>query len=57
MQVLTEEINKHMDLEEVMWNQRSKIEWLRHGDQNTKYFYCRAIERNKRNFISRLENA
>ena len=32
VQVLMEEINKLMELEECMWNQRSKIEWLRHGD-------------------------
>lgn len=45
-----------MDLEECMWNQRSKVDWLKHGDLNTKYFHCRATERNKRNFISGLEN-
>lgn len=45
-----------MDLEECMWNQRSKVDWLKHGDLNTKYFHCRATERNKRNLISGLEN-
>ena len=28
MGVLIEEINKLMDMEEFMWNQRSKTEWL-----------------------------
>lgn len=39
-----------------MWNQRSKSDWLRYGDQNAKYFHCRAIERNKINFIYGIEN-
>ena len=57
VKMLTEEISKLMELEEHMWSQRSKTEWLRYGDQNTKYFHCRATERNKKNFISGLENA
>ena len=54
---LSEEISRLMDCEERMWSQRSKTEWLRYGDQNTKYFHRRATERNKKNFISGLENA
>ena len=43
-------------MEDCMWNQRAKVDWLRDGDKNTKYFHCRSTERNKRNFISGLEN-
>ena len=39
-----------------MWNQRAKSDWLKYGDQNTKYFHCRSSEQNKRNFIAGLEN-
>nr|POF21903.1 putative ribonuclease h protein [Quercus suber] len=56
VKILREEIAKLMVLEECMWNQRAKSDWLRHGDQNSKYFHCRATERNKKNFISGLED-
>ena len=51
LKVLNDEIRKLMDLEECMWSQRFKTDWLRYGDQNTKYFHCCTTERNKRNFI------
>ena len=54
---LNEELQNLMVLEEHMWSQRAKSDWLRYGDQNTKYFQCRAFERNKRNYISGIENA
>ena len=56
VKVLKDEINKLLDLEECMWSQRAKTDWLRYGDQNSKYFHCRASARNKRNFIAGLEN-
>ena len=56
VKVLKDEINKLLDLEECMWSQRAKTDWLRYGDQNSKYFHCRASARNKRNFIVGLEN-
>lgn len=54
---LSVEISRLVDYQERLWSQSSKTEWLRYGDQNTKYFHCRATERNKKNFISGLENA
>ena len=54
---LNEELQNLMVLEESMWSQRAKSDWLRYGHQNTKYFHCRASERNKRNYISGIENA
>ncbi|XP_030930759.1 uncharacterized protein LOC115956561 [Quercus lobata] len=51
-----DKIQKLMDKDEVMWHQRAKNDWLKFGDQNTKYFHCRATKRNKWNFIWGLEN-
>ena len=56
VQMLHDEIQKLMDMEERMWNQSEKLDWLKYGDQNTKYFHYWAMEKNKRNFISGLEN-
>ena len=56
VKVLTDEIHGLMEKEEVLWHQRAKNDWLKFGDQNTKYFHCRATNRNKRNFISGLKD-
>lgn len=56
IKALTNEIHKLMEKEECMWHQRSRTDGLKFGDQNTKYFHCRGTDRNKRNFITSLEN-
>ena len=40
--------------EDILWQQRSRVEWLKSGDFNTSYFHSRATQRNRRNFISKL---
>ena len=40
--------------EDILWQQRSHVEWLKSGDFNRSYFHSRATQRNRRNFISKL---
>lgn len=54
---LWDEIQKLKIQEESMWKQWSHNAWLKEGDNNTRYFHCRANQRNKRNFIAGIENS
>ena len=39
-----------------MWHQRSRIQWLQSGDQNTKFFHGTATQRKRKNFIEGLKD-
>ena len=54
IRVLRSEVYELMVKEECLWHQRSRVDWLKSGDMNTSYFHSRATQRNKRNFISKL---
>ena len=44
---LKNEINSLMENEERMWRQRSRALYLKEGDQNTRFFHCRATQRKR----------
>lgn len=45
------ELDKLLEEEEIYWRQRSREEWLRWGDKNTKWFHKKASMRRKTNEI------
>jgi hypothetical protein len=43
-----------MEQEELMWVQRARANWLKHGDRNTKFFQQFASSRKKKNTVTGL---
>lgn len=51
LKAMEEKLNDLLLKEEIFWKQRSRIEWMKAGDQNTKFFHLSAKKRNKINTI------
>jgi hypothetical protein len=51
---IEKEMNGLLEREEIYWKQRSRIQWLKEGDRNTKFFHRKATWRRKKNNITKL---
>ena len=51
------EMDRLLEQEEIDWRQRSRINWLKDGDRNTKFFHHKATWRAKTNKIGRLQRS
>jgi ribonuclease HI len=49
-----EELQSLMDKQDLQWQQRAKMDWLRCGDRNTKYYHACANYRRKTNRIAKI---
>ena len=49
-------LNGWLDIDEVMWKQRLRINFLKEGDRNTSFFHTKALNRKQRNWIQGLED-
>ncbi|MBA0678190.1 hypothetical protein Goari_019550, partial [Gossypium aridum] len=49
------QLNLEIDNEEVLWEQRACVNWLRLGDKNTTFFHRYVLTRRKTNLANRLE--
>lgn len=51
---LLRELEKWSNIEEIIWKQKARIDWLQLGDSNTKFFHAFAQSRRSANAIHRL---
>ena len=53
-------LSKRMDdlqqKQEICRAQWSRINWLKHGDKNTKFFHSKATQRRRKNYIRGIRN-
>lgn len=54
IRAVTNHINEQLVREEIMWRQRSRVEWLKNGDRNTSFFHHKASCRRRRNEVEGL---
>jgi hypothetical protein len=50
------ELDNLLEGEEMWWRQRSRADWLQHGDKNTSFFHKKASQRKKRNKITHIKD-
>lgn len=46
-----QELERVLEMEEIMWPQKSRVQWLKEGDQNTKFFHRMTTSRRAINHI------
>lgn len=49
-------MNELLYKEEMIWLQRSRINWLKEGDRNTRFFHQKAVWRARKNKIKKLKD-
>ncbi|KAK2659781.1 hypothetical protein Ddye_006314 [Dipteronia dyeriana] len=54
IKVVEDQLNALLSRDEVYWKQRARIDWLREGDRNTRFFNLKASERKTCNRIHGL---
>ena len=56
MRALDERMDELEAREEIYWRQRSRQDWLKYGDKNSKFFHAKAKQRASRNNIARIKD-
>ncbi|PNX94787.1 hypothetical protein L195_g017967 [Trifolium pratense] len=53
---LQQELNLVLKQEEAVWFQKSRSQWIKDGDRNTRYYHVKTINRRRKNKIMMLKN-
>lgn len=53
---LRKELDEVLHQEELLWYQKSRVDWIRDGDRNTTFFHLSTIARRWRNKINAIKN-
>jgi hypothetical protein len=56
LSVFQQDVHLLLEQEDLQWRQRSKENWFKHGDRNSKYFHACANQRRKTNQINKIED-
>ncbi|CAL1403007.1 unnamed protein product [Linum trigynum] len=52
---LETELSRQWEAEELYWQQKSRVRWLKRGDKNSSYFHTVTRTRRKKNFVHGLK--
>lgn len=52
---LSTELDECLAREELLWKQRSRMDWLKEGDKNTTFFKMKATQRKAKKFVKFLK--
>jgi hypothetical protein len=53
---LQEDLEERQKQEEILWRQKSRVQWLKEGERNTKFFHRSMVHRRYINRITQLED-
>jgi len=54
--ILVGQLEERQKQEEILWRQKSRVNWLREGERNTKFFHQAMVHRRQRNRIFSIKN-
>ena len=55
-ETLRVQLEERRKQEEILWKQKSRVQWLKEGERNTKFFHRTVMHRRHVNRITHLEN-
>lgn len=54
--IIINQLEERRKQEEILWRQKSRVQWLREGERNTKFFHKAMIQHRQRNKIFSIKN-